>query len=292
MAMGFLPGMKKDIKNYSHKLVDNWKKDKISTLSAAFAFFTLFSIPPLLVICVTLVGIVIGKSTAERHIMSGIQSVMGADSSQQLTQMVQGQSDLSTSFFASAIIIGVILIGAIGFYSQLVEGLNDIFEVQLKPDLNWRMIILERIFAYIVVLFIVLLLFVSVILGAGIMLFHNLIGSSFLFESVHLVGSIILIYLFFLFLYKFLPDAKIPFKFSGKGALFATIIMFIVKYLLSFYLAHASYSRYGIAGSVLVILLWLYCFGVIIFMGAEFIKVDMKNKGIQIEPTEKSSIRH
>ncbi len=281
--------MIENIKHYSRQLVNYWSKDKVSTLSAAFAFYTLFSIPPLLVICLTLVGIIMGKTTAEHQIMGGIASVIGPASSQQLTQMVQGQSSLSASILTNMIIIAVIIIGAIGFYSQLVDGLNDIFEVELKTGFGWRALILERIFAYIVVLFIVLLLFLSIILGAGIMLFHDIIHLPFLFEWLHLAISIILIYLFFLFLYQFIPSAKLPLKFSSKGAIFASILLIIIKYLLSLYLAHASYaSRYGIAGSILVILLWLYCFGIIIFMGAEFIKVDMKNKAILIKPKEKS----
>lgn len=285
--------MKNRYLHFFYSLFANWLNDKVSTLSAAFAYFTIFSLAPLLFIGVTIVGLIFGKSMAEAHTLSSLSSAVGPSSASEIAQMIQSQKTHSTSIIATLVSIAVLLFGAIGFFSQLLDGLNIIFGVQPKPGQGFIGVVRTRFFAFVSILVMTLLLFLSIIISACMGIIQNHIPAVWLFKAIHLGVSLGVITLFFLLLYKYLPDIKLKLSEVWLGALVAAILFVLGQWALGWYFKHAALSnQYGVAASLVIIIFWLYYFGQILYIGAEFIKAYLAFKGRTIIPNDNAAPIH
>lgn len=273
---------KKTHQNFWYKIFQHWSNDKVSTLSAAFAYFSLFSLTPLLVICITIAGIILGKSAAQANILNTLTSVLGVEGGKLLSQMIHNAGQHSTSIIAMIVSFILLLFGAIGFFSQLLDGLNIILNAHLKTHMGLMGMIKSRLFAFIVVLVLSLLLFFWISLSISLAFFQKFIPNFLPLQLLHTMISLGVIFLFFLLLYKYLPDVNLYFKDVWLGAIFATILFLFGQLILAWYFKKASLSNeYGVAGSTILIIFWLYYFGQILFLGAEFIKVNLKKNATE-----------
>ncbi|MBS0350944.1 MAG: YihY/virulence factor BrkB family protein [Proteobacteria bacterium] len=276
--------------NFFLDIFKYWSKDKIATLAAAFAYFTIFSLVPLLVICIAIAGLVLSKSAAEQQILSSLNSVIGSGGSQLVAQMINSQTHAYNSIIAAVIGMILVIIGAIGFYGQLLDGLNAIWEVQTKSGLGVWGVIRSRLFAFLAIIVMGIVFLLAIISSTLIGKFAHLLHSQLLVKTLHVIVSIGIITFIFILMYKFLPDVEINFGDVWLGALFSAILFVISQVILGWYFSHASMkSQYGVAGSLIVIILWLYYLGQIIFLGAEFIKVYVVKRGHQIQPSDKAA---
>lgn len=269
-----------------------FSNDQAMRLAAATAYYTLFSIAPLLVIAIAVAGLVFGRSAAEGQIVGQISSTIGQQAAQTIQGMVARANNTGSSIWATVIGIVLLLFGASGVFSSLQNALNTIWDVKQAPGQGLGTILKNRLFTFTLVLGIGFLLLVSLLISAAISalssFFRSLapgVGSTFLLGLINFVVSFAIITLLFALMYKYLPDAEISWRHVWPGALFTALLFTIGKSLISLYLAHSSVaSVYGAAGSLAVILIWLYYSAVILYFGAEFTQVFARRHGEVIQP--------
>ncbi len=271
---------------------EEWSKDKASRLSAALAYYTIFSIAPLLIIVIAIAGAVFGEKAASGQIFAQIQGLVGEAGAKLIQEAIKNASQPKQGAIASIISIIVLIFGATGLFTELQDALNTIWEVQQKPGRAVKNMVRNRFLSFAMVLGIGFLLLVSLIisgvLAALLGYFNNLIpGIAFIWQIVNfLVGFAISTVLFGL-IFKVLPDVKITWSDVWIGAAITSILFSFGRFLLGQYLGNGSFgSTYGAAGSVIVVIAWVYYAAQILFFGAEFTQVYARRYGSQIVPDD------
>lgn len=279
----------KSVWSFLKDTMSEFGKDRVLRLAAALSYYSIFSIGPLLLIAVGLAGLVFGADNVRHELESQLQSLMGANASKVLSSMA-APHDHSKNILATILGIVALLAGASGVFGQLQDSLNTIWKVQAKPGGNILDFIRRRFLSLSMVLGIGFLLLVSMILSTVLSSFTSHIGgmlplSKLLAQIFDFVVSFAVITLLFAAIFKFLPDVHIPWSNVWFGAVGTSLMFSLGKYALSLYLGRESTaSPYGLAGSVIVILLWFYYSAVILFVGAEFTQVHAKRVGAKVVP--------
>lgn len=267
-----------------------WNNDKASRLAAALAYYTVFSLAPLLIIAIAIAGAVFGEEAARGEIVTQIQSLVGKEGAQFIETAIENASKPETGSIASIISVVVLLFGASGLFAQLQDALNTIWEVQPKPNLGLWTILRTRFLSFTMVLGVGFLLLVSLILSAGLagvinFFGHLLPGGGFLLQLANFILSFVVTTVLFGLIYKVLPDAKITWSDVWIGAIITSLLFSVGRFLLGLYLGNSSFgSTYGAAGSVVIILAWVNYAAQILFFGAEFTQVYARRFGSQIVP--------
>jgi membrane protein len=269
-----------------------WNEDKASRLAAALAYYTVFSLAPMLIIAIAIAGAVFGEEAARGEIVTQIQGLVGRDGAQFIETAIEGASKPKAGTIASLISIAVLLFGASGLFAQLQDSLNTIWEVQPKPGRGLIGILRDRFLSFTMVLGVGFLLLVSLVLSAGLSGLVNFLGSLLpgigaLLQIANFVLSFAVTTLLFGLIYKVLPDVKIAWSDVWSGAIVTSLLFSIGRFALGLYLGNSSFgSTYGAAGSVVIILVWVYYAAQILFFGAEFTQVYARRYGSRIVPTK------
>ena len=267
-----------------------WSKDKASRLSAALAYYTVFSLAPLLIIVIAIAGAVFGEEAARGEIVGQIQGLVGRDGAELIETAIENANKPATGRFASIISIVVLLFGASGVFAELQDALNTVWEVQPKPERGLINVIRNRFLSFTMVLGVGFLLLVSLVasaaLAATVNFFgHLLPGLDFVWQLANLIFSFVVTTVLFGLIYKTLPDVKIGWSDVWIGAAITSVLFSIGRYVLGQYLGNSSFgSTYGAAGSLVVVLAWVYYAAQILFFGAEFTQVYARKYGSQIVP--------
>nr|WP_239005419.1 YihY/virulence factor BrkB family protein [Gloeothece citriformis] len=267
-----------------------WQDDNASRLAASLAYYTIISLAPLLILVIAIAGAVFGEEAARGQIVYQIQGLVGIDGARVIETAIENSNKPEIRNFASLISIGVLLFGASGVFAELQDALNTIWEVKVKPGQGVGTFIRKRILSFSAILGIGFLLLVSLVISAILSAFnsyfsHLIPGLEFIWQIVNFVVSFGVITLLFGFMFKFLPDAKIAWRDVWMGAIITALLFSIGKYALGAYLGGGSFgSTYGAAGSLVVILVWVYYSAQILFFGAEFTQVYAKRYGSKIVP--------
>jgi membrane protein len=271
---------------------DEWNEDKASRLAAALAYYTIFSLAPLLIIAIAIAGSIFGEEAARGEIVGQIQGLVGRSGAEVIETAIENANKPATGTIASLISIVALLFGATGVFSQLRDALNTIWEVQPKPGRPLKGFIRQNILSFTMVLGIGFLLLVSLIISAVLAAinsyFSNLLpGFDLMWRIANFIISFGVTTLMFAMMFKFLPDAKITWGDVLIGAVITSLLFSIGRFLLGAYLGNGSFgSTYGAAGSLVVILAWVYYAAQILFFGAEFTQVYARKFGSQILPDE------
>lgn len=271
---------------------DEWNEDKASRLAAALAYYTIFSLAPLLIIAIAIAGSIFGEEAARGEIVGQIQGLVGKSGAEVIETAIENANKPATGTIASLISIVALLFGAAGVFSQLRDALNTIWEVQPKPGRPVKGFIRQNILSFTMVLAIGFLLLVSLIISAILAAInsyfsHLLPGFDLLWRIANFIISFGVTTFLFAMLFKFLPDAKITWGDVLIGAAITSLLFGIGRFLLGAYLGNGSFgSTYGAAGSLVVILAWVYYAAQILFFGAEFTQVYARKFGSQIVPDE------
>src|SRR3954452_3678211 len=269
-----------------------FSEDNVLRLSAALAYYSIFSLGPLLIIIVGVAGIVLGQSGAEsvRHqIQDALQSLLGPQSAKVVESMMSNQTK-SGGIVTTVVGVVTLLLGASGVFGQLQDALNTIWGVKAKPGIGIWGFLRHRFLSFGMVLGIGFLLLISMVLTTALSAIMKNMGgllpmSEAVAHTVNFVVSFGVIPLLFAIMFKFLPDVKVRWSDVWAGAVLTSLLFTIGKFLLGLYLGRASTtSSYGAAGSVVLILLWVYYASIIIFLGAEFTQVYAKARGHKTEP--------
>lgn len=266
--------------------VSEWQKDKVSLWAAALAYYTSFSLAPLLVIAIAIAGAIFGEEAARGEIVGQIQGLVGKQGAEAIQAMLQNaQSPQSGGLIATVIGVGALLLGASGVFGQLQDALNAIWHVEPKPGRGLKFFIQNRFLSFAMVLVIGFLLLVSLLLSAMLAAFNSFFGH--MLPSLAILGPIInfaisffVITLLFALIYKVLPDVKVPWKYLWVGAVITALFFNIGKFLIGMYLGSSSVSStYSAAASLGIVLLWVYYSAQILLFGAEFTKVYFLRRG-------------
>jgi membrane protein len=270
-----------------------YNEDKVPLLAAALAYYTVFSLAPLLLIAIAIAGSVFGEEAAQGEIVGQIQGLIGQQGAEAVQVMLQNtQKPNSGGTIATVLSIVTLLFGATGVFGQLQDALNIIWEVQPDPKRGIKNFIQTRVLSFAMVLVIGFLLLVSLVISAVLAGVGNFFGS--MFPGFVLGGQILnvlisfgTITLLFASIYKFLPDVHVPWRNLWVGAAVTAFLFTIGKSLIGLYLGNSSVgSTYGAAGSLVVILIWVFYSAQILLLGAEFTQVYSKFRGSPIQPAK------
>jgi membrane protein len=259
------------------KTFKSWSDDKASQLAAALSYYTVFSLAPLLLIVISIAGFVFGEAEVRRNLLSQIQSLIGKQGTVFISTALSAENSPSSNLFGSITGFVTLLLGASGVFAQLKTAFNEIWHIY--PENKGLMASIKSNFlSFSMVVGIGFLLLVSLIISAVITalgtFFQGMLPfSSLILELINFVVSFGIITVLFAAMFKVLPDTKIRMNDVWFGALFTSLLFTIGKFGIGWYLGHsAAMSKYGAAGSMVIILLWVYYSAQILFFGAEFTK--------------------
>lgn len=273
-----------------------WQEDKASRIAAALAYYAVFSISPLLVIAIAIAGAFFGQATAQEQITDQLTALVGEDGVKPILMALNNISQPKIRGVASLISIGVLLLGASGIFAQLQDALNTVWKVKPQPGQGMLPFIRKRVSSFFMVLAIGFLLILSLILSAVVATLSRyrtdfLPGSQILWENLDFIVSLGLMTFLFGLMFKYVPDVKIAWKDVLVGSVITAVLFLFGKFLLGVYLSKGSLgSAYGAAGSLVVLLAWIYYSAQIILLGAEFTQVYTQMYGSKIRPRKYSQI--
>lgn len=274
-------------------VVYQWIEDSPFQLSAAVSYYTLFSLAPLLIICISVAGLFFGREAAQNQVVDTIGRTVGQESAQAIQAMIQNASDKPKTGMISTVVGAIaLLFGAGGVVGQLQTSLNTIWGVAPKRGLGVWGFVRQRFVSFAMVLAVGFLLLVSLVVSAllaGITELLNSVfnGGAFIAHALDVVVSFAFITLLFAMIFKFLPDARIQWRDVWIGAALTSLLFTIGKFLIGLYLGTSGVtSAYGAAGSLITVLLWVYYSSLIFFFGAEFTQVYAAQYGSGVVPAE------
>ena len=271
----------------------DWFDDSAPTLGAAVAYYTVFSLAPLFIIAVAIAGLVFGREAAQGQIFEQLRVLIGDTSAAAMQDVVQSaNSKPATGVFATVIGFLALIIGASGVFAQLQASLNAIWRVEPKPGRGVWGLVQDRVLSFGFILVVGFLLLISLILTAIIAFIGQWFGAfvpgvETLIQILNAILSLTIITLLFAMIFKFLPDVKIAWRDVWIGALITAGLFTAGKEILGLYLGKSGVaSSYGAAGSLIVLLLWVYYSAQIVFFGAEFTKAYANKHGSRVTPAE------
>lgn len=270
----------------------DWSDDNATRLAAALAFYTVLSIAPLLVLAIAIVSLVFGEDAARGQVASELAGIVGPQAGEGIQTVIQHADSPSGGAIGSIVSVVVLLFGASGVFGELQAALNTIWEVKPKPGLGIKGFLRARLFSFTMVLSVAFLLLVALVLSAGLSAVgaffeHKLPGGAGLWQVINFVISFGVITVLFALIFKTVPDVRIEWRDVWMGAALTALLFTIGKFALGLYLGRASVaSPYGAAGSIIVLVIWVYYATQILFMGAEFTQVYARSRGAKLIPSK------
>ena len=255
-----------------------WLDDDAPTLGAALAFYTLFSLAPVLIVAVSVAGFVFGDKAAQGEIVRQFQGLMGTQGATAIETILQSTNRPGLGVLATALSVLAILVGASGAFNELQDALNIIWKVRSAKSF-WRVALRHRFFSLGLVVATGFLLLTSLVITASLSAAERLVGtllpiSLIVLESMNFVFSFIVITLLFALIFKLIPDTPIPWRDVWMGAAVTSLLFTVGKVVIGFYLGHSALtSAYGAAASLVVFLIWIYYSAQILLFGAEITHV-------------------
>lgn len=273
-----------------------WNDDNALRLSAALAYYSIFSLAPLLVITIAIVGLVFESEAASGQIYEGLKGYVGSQAASVLQSMVESASQPKAGIIATVVGGVTLLLGASGVLGQLKDALNTIWDVRIQKGVGIKYLIQSRLLNFGMVLAIGLLLLISLVFSSFLAAlnkhFNEILSlPPWVWSIVMLMFSIGVVTTLFAVIFKVLPDARIRWRDVWTGALITAVLFEIGKFGLSWYLGRESTaSAYGPASSVVLLILWVYYASCILLFGAEFTQEYATYQGRKIKPSSYAEI--
>jgi membrane protein len=272
------------------EVYDQWWNDNAMTLGAALAFYTIFSMAPLLIVVIAIVGFILGEHTVQTEIVKRVQEMIGSQGADAIRTMIRAAYRPGTGFWATVIGIFVILFGSTSALVMLKQALNIVWGAKPNPDAPYWNMVKERLLSVAMILFIGFLLILSVLLSVALSFvtgfFHHILPiPAFFMQAADFGISVLLATLLFALIYKILPDVEIAWTDVWIGSAITAVLFSLGKFLIGMYLGRSSIaSAYGAASSLAVVLLWIYYSSQIFFIGAEVTQVYANRYGSHVRP--------
>jgi membrane protein len=266
-----------------------WAEDNAPSMGAALAFYTVFSLAPVLIVAITVAGLAFGQKAAEGEFSRQLQGLVGETGTRAVQALIQSANRPALGVIASAIGIGILLVGASGAFIELQDALNKIWKVRRRSESIWLGVIRERFLSFGLVLGLGFLLLVSLVVSAALGAVGTFIAPLlpwpvFLLEAVNFFLSLGVIGVLLALIFKYLPDTEIGWSDVWIGAAVASLLLTTGKGLMGLYLAKSTVaSAYGAAASFVIILTWVYYSAQILLLGAEVTHVYSYKHGSPAE---------
>ncbi|MEY4577262.1 MAG: hypothetical protein RL701_1965 [Pseudomonadota bacterium] len=267
-----------------------WNDDDAPRLAASLAYYTLLSVAPLSLLCVSIVGFFFGDEAARGQVAGQVGSAIGPEAGEAIQNVIRNAHESEAGVFSTIAGIVLLLVGASGVFGELQLALNKMWDVKPKPGRGWKGLVRDRFFSFTMVLGVAFVLIASLAVSAalatvGKVLSHSLPGGEAVWQILNFVLSFGVITLLFALIFKVVPDAKMRWRDALFGASVTAFLFTVGKLLLGLYLGKASVgSAYGAAGSLVAFVVWVYYAAQILFMGAEFTQVYARILGKPITP--------
>lgn len=269
--------------------------DNAIKLSAALAYYTIFALPPLLIIIITICGFFFGEEAVTGELYGQINGLVGNGAASQIQEAIKNVELSGDNMFATVFGIVMLLIGASGVFAEIQSSINFIWGLRAKPDKGVKKFIQNRLMSFSMIASVGFLMLVSLFISTTLDLLSSRLkvyfpeSTVYLFYVVNIVIVLASITTLFAIIFRTLPDGKIRWKDAFIGSGVTAILFMIGKFAIGFYLGSSTVaSVYGAAGSVIIILVWVYYSAIILYFGAEFTKVYAKSYGGKIYPNEYS----
>ena len=283
----------KDIWSITKQSFSDFIDNKVFKLSAALAVYTIFALPAMLIIVIAISDIFYGRAAIEGTLYHQISAFIGTDAALQIQQTIRGTALAGSSNFATIAGILTLLFGATSVFSEIQDSINHIWKLKAKPrkGKGFLKMLLNRLLSFSLVVGLGFILLVSLLINGLMDAFINRLTQMFPQLTVIMVYvfNVILTFgitaLLFGMIFKVLPDARIKWKHVRAGAFTTAVLFMLGKFLIGYYLGHSKLSStYGTAGSVIVMLLWVYYSAMILYFGAVFTHVYARHTGSRIYP--------
>jgi membrane protein len=287
-----------NIKKTGHLLKETFNEfidDNAIKLSASLSYYTVFSLPPLLIIIISLSGIFFGTEAVKGELFGQINGLVGNAAALQIQETIKNVKLTGSSTFATITGIIILLIGASGVFAEIQDSINYIWGIKAKPKRGFIKFLKNRLMSFSMVGSVGFLLLVGLIVNSLMDVLNNRLAAHFPKDTLYLVYIVnllivfIIITILFTVIFKTLPDGKIVLRDCVIGAAFTAFLFMIGKFAIGAYLGSSAVaSIYGAAGSVILILVWVYYSAIILYFGAEFTKVYAHTHGQKIIPNQYS----
>lgn len=269
---------------------EHWVADKAARLGAALAYYTIFSLAPLLVIMIGVAGLIFGKEAAQGQVTDQLAHLVGKEGGEAIQAIIENASQPERGSFAMVLGVLMLMLGAAGVFGQLQDALNTIWGVQAKPGGGIWGLVRGRFLSFSMVLGVAFLLLISLIVSSALAAIGPLLGdwkTSGIGQLVTFSFDLVVISVLFALIFKFLPDAKVAWRDVWFGAVVTSFLFSLGKTLIALYLGRAGItSAYGAAGSFAALLVWLYYASQIFLFGAELTRAYANRLGSRIQPKE------
>ena len=256
-----------------------WWSDNVPRQGASLAYYTLFSVGPVLLVAVAIGGLVFGQEAVRGEVVGQVSSLLGTEGARALQTLLRGAARPRAGVRATIIGIATFFLTATGAFNELQTALNGIWRVRPKPGVNIGGFLLTRVISFGLVVAVGFLLVVSLIISAALAAaakyFSDQVPAApILWEAANTLVSLAVISLLFALVYKVLPDVELRWRDVWIGAVVTAALFTVGKFLIGLYLGQSTISSsYGAAGSILVLLLWVYYSAQVVLLGAEFTRV-------------------
>ncbi|MCB4791924.1 MAG: YihY/virulence factor BrkB family protein [Elusimicrobia bacterium] len=283
-----------NISNIFKTAYKEWMEKDPLRESAVIAYYSIFSLPGLLVVITTLAGYLFGRDTVSDHVTAQITATLGADTAEQIKSMITTAGELKNNTLATVIGVVTIIIGATGVFAQFQKSLNIIWEVKADPSKSgiWNLIRV-RLFSFGLLVSVAFMLIVSLVISATLAAFGNWLSGHFsnsffmTLEIFNFILSLSILSVLFAFMFKYIPDAKIKWRHVWIGSLVTAFLFEIMKFGLGLYFGQVNPGLgYGAAGSVILIMIWASYSSMIVFYGAQFTRAYAKQYSGRVLPSE------
>ena len=278
--MNLKPGL-----SFLREVAAEWRKDNALSLGAALAFYALFSLAPLLLLIIAIVGLVFGRAAAQGEIVERVGGAVGPEAAKVIEGMIARASAPTSGVIATVASLATMLFGASGVFGQLQTSLNQIWGVTGGPRRGVRSLVRRRVTSFSLILGIGFLLFLSLVVSAVLAAVKQLLAEHLpvlgaLLPPLNFLVSLLMITALFALIFKVLPDARMHWRDVWLGAAVTALLFTAGKGLIALYLGRTGRaSVYGAAASLVVLLLWVYYSAQILLVGAEFTEVYSRRYG-------------
>jgi membrane protein len=269
-----------------------WYNDNVPRMGASLSYYTLFSLAPILVISIAVAGLAFGEQAVRGQVVGQIQGLVGRAGAEAVQAMLEGARKHSSSVLATVVGAATFFLGATGVFLELQTALNAIWRVEAKPSAGIRGVLLPRLISFGLVMGVGFLLLVSLLVSAALAAVTQIMGDTHptlttAWGAVNALLTLAVMTLLFGMIYKVLPDIELEWRHVWVGALVTAGLFSIGKFAIGLYLGTSSIaSSYGAAGSVVVLLVWVYYTSQIVLLGAEFTRAWVEHFGKRPPPME------
>jgi membrane protein len=288
----------RDLVGLVRETIYGWAAGRAFELGAALAFYGVFALAPTLIIAIAVAGILFGEDAAKGQLDATLKEFLGPTVAPAMVEMLSYVHVTHSGWMATLLGAGLVLFAATGLFIQLQLALNDIWGVQLKPGQGFWNMLRSRFLAFVLVLGVAALLLLSLVVNATLLALQAHLppsswsGESLLWEGMDALLLLLLLTLLFAMIYKVLPDAIIAWRNVWVGAVSTAVLFAGGNYLICLYLYRAApASVYGPAGSLVVVMLWVYYSSQIILFGAELTKHFARRFGAPMRPADYAMCR-